>query len=147
MATEQGKVFVWRNYGRFNVAAHGDAPPPDDEWDTVLDHYRNQSSVRVLVHTENGAPTAAQRVRLNSVLKGRDMAVAVLTASPLARAAGMALRWFRPEIRLFAPTELEAALDYLGASGGERVELARTLEDLKGRISGSRPSRHASGVM
>ena len=133
-AAAEPKCFVWRQYGRFNVAAHSDAPPPDDEWDAVLEMYRTQRSLRVLVYTESGAPTAAQRVRLNAVLKGREFAVAVLTSSPLARAAGAALRWFRPEIRIFSPGELEAALDYLGATGSERGELVRLLDELKGKV-------------
>jgi hypothetical protein len=133
-AGTEDKVFVWRQHGRFNVAVHSDAPPPDDEWDKVLELYRNQRSLRVLVYTQNGAPTAAQRVRLNAVLKGREFVVAVLTSSPLARAAGAALRWFRPEIRIFNPSELEAALDYLGATATERAELPRLLDELKARL-------------
>lgn len=134
MAALRGKVFVWRQQGRFNVAAHGNDAPGDEEWDEVLAFYRTQRTLRILVYTENGAPTAAQRVRLNAVLKGREAAAAVITSSALARAAGAALRWFRPEIRIFAPADLEAALDYLGATGSERSELTRTLDELKARL-------------
>ena len=144
MAAVQGKAFAWRQYGRFNVAVHADTAPADEDWDAVLNHYRTERTVRVLVFTQNGAPTAAQRVRLNAVLKGREAAVAVLTSSALARAAGVALRWFRPEIRIFAPAEIDAALDYLGAVGGERAELARVLEELKGKLGLVRQSSHAS---
>ena len=143
MAMVQGKSFVWREQGRFNVAVHSDAAPADEDWDAVLDRYRVQRSLRVLVYTQNGAPTAAQRVRLNAVLKGKEAVVAVLTSSALARAAGAALRWFRPEIRIFAPSELEAALDYIGATGSERVELARTLNELKGKPGLPAQTQHA----
>jgi hypothetical protein len=135
MAPVQSKSLVWRQLGRFSVAAHSDAPPTDDDWNTVLEEYRSTpGALRVLVYTEGGAPNPMQRVRLTTVLKGRDVAVAVLTHSVLVRAAGMALRWFRPELRLFAPSELDAALDYLGASGVERGELVRTLDELRGKL-------------
>jgi hypothetical protein len=144
MATVQGKAFVWRQQGRFNVAAHTTEAPPDDQWDALLDFYRGQRTLRILVYTESGAPTAAQRVRLNAVLKGREALVAVLTSSALARAAGAALRWFRPEIRIFDPSDIDAALDYLGATGSERGELARTLDELKGKLGLLKQSVHPS---
>jgi hypothetical protein len=142
MATVQGKAFVWRQQGRFNIAAHTNEAPPDDQWDALLDFYRTQRTLRVLVYTEGGAPTAAQRVRLNAVLKGREALVAILTSSALARAAGAALRWFRPEIRIFSPAELEGALDYLGAAGSDRADLARALDELKGKLGLSKQSVH-----
>lgn len=47
-------------------------------------------------------------------------------------------------IRIFAPGELDAALDYLGAAGSERAELARVLEELKGKLGLIRQSSHPS---
>ena len=129
--TTVGSTFAWCRRGRFNVVVHPDRPPSDADWDSLLADYAVQAMVRVLVYTEGGAPNAAQLVRLTGTLKRRESLIAVLTHSALARAAGMALSWFRPDIRILGPTAVDAALDYLGATGAERADLVRTLAELK----------------
>ncbi len=117
---------------RFAVVVHADNPPTDAEWNALLDEYLTKPKVaRILVYSAGGAPNAKQRVRLTSVLSLRGGSVAVLTPSKLARAAGMALNLFRPEIRVFAPSEIKLALDYLGANEVERAELVRVLGEVK----------------
>jgi hypothetical protein len=132
MAIVQSRSFAWRRVGRFVLAVHGQVSPGDGEWDACVNEIvATPGPIHVLVHTEGGAPNAAQRVRLTAGFKGRKISVAVLTQSALARAAGIALRWFRPEVRLFAPTEVDAALDYLEATSTERIEIQRSLAEMK----------------
>jgi hypothetical protein len=120
---------------RFAVVVHAENPPSDAEWNALLDEYLTKPGVaHVLVYSAGGAPNAKQRVRLTSVLSLRGGSVAVLTPSKLARAAGMALNLFRPEIRVFAPSELDLAFDYLGANEVERAMLARVLDEVKAEL-------------
>jgi hypothetical protein len=60
--------------------------------------------------------------------------VAVLTRSPVARAVGLAVRVFRPEVRVFALDEIEAALEYLDVPASERATLLRLLDELKAEL-------------
>jgi hypothetical protein len=55
----------------------------------------------------------------------------VLTPSALARAAGTAISWFNPSIKMFDPEALERALDHLDATRAQRDLLARTLGELR----------------
>jgi hypothetical protein len=130
------KALVWRNRARFMVVVHGEQTASDAEWAAMLDDFLSEpSGARVLVYAGgSGAPNVQQRVRLTGVLRQRRGLVAVLTRSPLVRAVGLALRVFRPEISVFALTDVEGALDYLGAAPNERAELLRTLTELKAEL-------------
>jgi hypothetical protein len=132
----RSKSFCARKLGNVVVFVHGSRAPTDSEWDVVLDYYRqapDASRLRALVYTEGGAPDAKQRARLVE-FSHATARIAVLTASALARAAGIAISWFNPQLRLFKPSEVERALDHLEATTGERVELRRTLAELQGEI-------------
>jgi hypothetical protein len=137
------KSVAWRQVGRLFVVVHSETSPTDVEWDAQIRTFTaGRGPIRILVHTEGGAPNAAQRGRLTALLKGRDLAVAVLTNSALARAAGVALRWIRPQLRLFAPSEIERALDYVGSAGQERADVRAALDDLKAKLN---PPRTRTG--
>jgi hypothetical protein len=83
--------------------------------------------MRILVYTAGGSPNTAQRARRNALLGDRNIPQAVVTASALARAAGTAISWFQPTFRLFAPDQLEKALDHLAVPGGARLRLRRAI--------------------
>ncbi len=120
------------------VFAHATLAPSDVEWSRVLDVYRahpNISSLRTLVHTDGGAPNAAQRADLSSLLAGTKMPIAVITTSVLARAAGTALTWLNPGFRMFAPTAFEGALDHIGATGVDRRILKDTVDELRRELA------------
>lgn len=54
----------------------------------------------------------------------------------LARAAGSAVRWFNPHLRVFAPGELERALDYLELRDEYRQEARAALTTLRSELPG-----------
>ena len=64
--------------------------------------------------------------KLNAKLGKRRVRIAVLTPSPLARAAGTAVHWFRPEVCVFGPSNVDSAMAHLDVS----PELARQLKDV-----------------
>jgi hypothetical protein len=98
---------------------HNALPPLAHEWNHNIDVYRthpNLDDVRVLVYTEGGSPNAAQRADLTAAVSNRKMLVSIVTQSVLARAAGTAIAWLIPGLRIFSPTDTEKALDHIGAS-------------------------------
>lgn len=129
----RSKSLCARKLGNVVVFVHGSVAPSDPEWESVLDYYRqvpDSSRLRALVYTDGGAPDAKQRARLVE-LSHTKARIAVLTASAFARAAGIAVSWFNPHLRLFKPSEVERALDHLEVTPEERVELRRILAELK----------------
>jgi hypothetical protein len=119
------------------VYVHGAAAPSDEEWDSVLAHYDAPQAnlpLRTLVYTEGAAPNAAQRARLNTKLGARRVRIAVLTPSALARAAGTAVHWFRPEVSIFGPRDIERALAHLVVTENESRDLTLALRELKREV-------------
>jgi hypothetical protein len=129
---------AFRAYATFLVVVHNALPPAADEWNQVIAVYRdhpNVASLRVLVYTDGGSPNVAQRSDLTAAITNRNMLTAVVSSSVLARAAGIAISWLVPNLRMFNPTELESALDYLGATGGDRRILREIVDQLRRDLS------------
>lgn len=133
VAMPSPRSFVARRLDDVIVYVHDERSPTDEEWEQALSHYReapDPTLVRALVLTAGGAPNAKQRSRLNQVA-GTSCAIAVLTPSPIARAAGVAVAWFNPRVRIFGRSEVEEALDHLAVSSERRPVLRRLLAELE----------------
>lgn len=129
---------VGRQVGNAVVLAHGEKAPTDEEWQAILGMFTGvprPTDLRVLVHTLGAAPGATQRARLNAALQGTTPRIAVLSDSPVARAAGTAISWFQPRFRVFRPTDLSLALDHLEVDRSERRVLETTLDELRAEIA------------
>lgn len=130
----RAKSFLAKRVRNVLIYVHTAAAPDDHDWDQVLSFYEGGSSdqkVCTLVYTEGGAPNAAQRARLNARLGSDVVRIAVLTSSAVARAAGTAVTWFRPHVRVFRPHDEEGAMDHLQLSPEGRQEVRETLQDMK----------------
>ena len=142
------KTMSARRLGDVFIFFHTSTAPSDEEWDSVLDLYRKApdiSRVRTFVYTEGAAPNAAQRARLNAVLRDTKPRMAVVTPSQLARVVGTAIRWFNPSFHVFAPSEIDQAFLHLGASSEERRGIERTLAELKSEVSDAITGGQATG--
>jgi hypothetical protein len=103
------------------VSVHGRQNPTDADWDPyvasiggTLDHHGGDSTrIRGLSITTGGGPTTLQRDRLNSLLAGRSVRVAVVTPSKITHGIVTALSWFNPMIRAFSPARFADAIRYL----------------------------------
>jgi hypothetical protein len=132
------KSYVARKVGNIMVYVHADVPPTDAEWEAGISFFKETSDpsrLSALVYTQGGAPNAAQRARLNAVLGSNKVRIGLLTASAAARAAGVAVRWFNPELSIFGPEDVEAALDHIRAPTDQRSEVKRALTELKSELS------------
>ncbi len=130
----RAKSFLAKRVRNVLIYVHTAAPPNDEEWDEVLSFYEagtREQKVCTLVYTEGGAPNAAQRARLNARLGPGLVRIAVLTSSAIARAAGTAVTWFRPHVRVFGPNDLQGAMDHLELSPEGRQEVGEALQELK----------------
>jgi hypothetical protein len=105
------------------LVVHGDKPPSDAQWNAFVDcmHARAVETKRVphtLVLSTGGSPNARQRAISKervSDLGDATERIAVLTSSAIVRGAVTALAWIvRNNFRAFAPSEMRAALLYLG---------------------------------
>jgi hypothetical protein len=128
------KSFLARRVRNVTIYVHTAGTPSDAEWDTVLSFYDNandEQQLRTLVYTAGAAPNAAQRARLNDALGARRVRIAVLTPSSLARAAGTAVGWFRPEVRAFGASDESRAIAHLGIGEEIARDVLKALGEMK----------------
>jgi hypothetical protein len=130
----RSKSFAARKVGDVIICAHTSQAPTDAEWDEVIDYWSHPADLSrlcALVYTEGGAPDPRQRARLRSRLGDVKVRIAVLTASALARAAGVAVSWFNPAVRIFRVDDVEKALHHLDVAPAQRRDLRRVLSELQ----------------
>jgi hypothetical protein len=98
--------------------------PREEEWDAFLQLLEatkeNLTKLRILVITDGGGPNAAQRKRLETVLKGRSVRVAIVTDSAKSRFIASAVSLFNRDHRGFSKSEIQLAYDHIGLSPTER---------------------------
>jgi hypothetical protein len=129
------KNMCFRFIGRIFLLAHTHQPPSDDEWDTALAEIglflASPGQQCVLVFTDGGAPSAAQRKRLRDVLNGRDLLIAVLSGALIPRFVSASIALFNKSIRSFTPDEFLQARDYLRIDEAEMKQLREAFAQLQ----------------
>lgn len=124
---------VSRVQGDLVVCAHNTETPSNAEWDEFLEifrHARSISELRILVFTDGAAPNTMQRASLTKALDGKQPRIAVLSGSRVVRGVATAISWFNPNIDVFPPENVTAALDHLRIVGSDRS----TATDLAGEL-------------
>jgi hypothetical protein len=98
--------------------------PLDSEWNEFLKlmeaNRENFEKLRILVVTEGGGPNSAQRGRLQEVLRGKPVRVAVVTDSAKSRFIASAVSLFNRDHRGFWKSEMALAYEHLGLTAVER---------------------------
>lgn len=136
---------VFATLGQVTVALHTKNPPSDEEWEEYLNahqrYFERGMSMRFLILTEGGAPTATQRMRMNEVVadwmrKNPDcVRTAIITHSSFVRGVVTAIGWFRPIARAFAPDHIQQALAYLDVPESQMVEIEQLVPKLKAKMA------------
>ena len=130
------KSKAYRQVKRIVLAVHNEKDPTDEEYAAYcefclgLPTYVNS----YLIKTDGGNLTPKQRAATNETLKKRgtpEPTVAVVTPKVMVRGVVTALSWFNKNIRSFAPTEIDAAMKYLGLTPLEMGEAAVALRKLE----------------
>lgn len=113
--------------------------PRDEEWEEFLRVLRTRgehfASLKILVVTDGGGPNADQRKRLEAVLKGRAVRVAIVTDSAKSRFIASAVSLFNRDHRGFSKAEIQSAYGHLGLSPKERQMCEAALRELDPMIA------------
>ena len=106
--------------GRLAIFWHDREAPREDDWNAALTLLSDVdlATLRVLVLTKGGAPTATQRARLGQVVHG-PVPVAVVSDHVGVRFVASTLALFMKRIKTFRTDELPAAYAHLDLSRAE----------------------------
>lgn len=111
--------------------------PRDEEWNAflrLLEACEDIERVRLLVVTDGGGPNSAQRSRLEGVLKGRSMRVAIVTDSAKSRFIASAISLFNRDHRGFSRAEMAGAYAHLRLTAVESRQVEFALRDMEPMI-------------
>ena len=144
MATPVKRNMAFGKVAACFVLVHTKQPPSDAEFEAYIQfleqHAGDGGDLRVLVITEGGAPTAAQRMQMNeaqnAAMLDRSISfrVSTVTDSVFVRGVVTALSWFHPVYRAFSPAEMKQALAYLDIPPESFDEVIRVVDRLKGQL-------------
>ena len=131
---------VYGRVGRIAVMVSGRENPSDAEWDRYVDFLEAMGtpgpSARTLAVTAGGAPSSAQRVRLEKRIgearKGSKLAV--VTGSTFARGILNGWALVRPGYRAFAPDKLDEAMRFLDVPAGSVPEVEGLVWQLQAEL-------------
>ncbi|MEP7048756.1 MAG: hypothetical protein ABJB12_00320 [Pseudomonadota bacterium] len=115
---------VTRKVGSLLILREGRTDPLDSEWDVTLgilaEHRHEIDQIKVLVFTDGGGPTQAQRRRLEQTLNGKPIRVAVVSDSMKVRFICSSVALFTSNLSSFRVTELRDAFAWLNLTPEER---------------------------
>jgi hypothetical protein len=123
-----GKAFkprqVTRKVGSLVILREGRSDPHDAEWDVTLgilaEHRHEIDQIKVLVLSDGGGPTQAQRKRLERTLEGKPIRVAVVSDSMKVRFICSSVALFTSNLSSFRVAELKEAYAWLDLTAEER---------------------------
>jgi hypothetical protein len=129
------KTMEWRVDPALVVAVNTDADPSDADWDAFLKDLVPVVPVLrgMLVYTAGPGPSVSQRARANAVLAKAqaNLPIAVMTSSRMARGIVTAFSWaVDRNIKAFAPTDFQGAVDFLGLSPDDQIKTKVVLKQL-----------------
>jgi hypothetical protein len=124
---------------RLLVSYLTERPPSDGEWDAWIGaaHALRElhRDFRLLVISEGGHPNLAQMERLRAA-KRSEPRTAIVSDSPVLHALGSLLnfvKFFNPQLRLFAPTDRAGAYSHIGLNPRECLVAEMAVDRLRRR--------------
>lgn len=112
------------------VVVVGPSTPDDAEWELLVVAMRKERHQRTLVVSAGGGPSAAQRKAILDASGGKGLPAAIITDSVMVRGIATAIAWFVPDVRAYAPGELQAALKHLDITM-PAAAVQRVIDELK----------------
>jgi hypothetical protein len=110
---------VWQGSVTVVVSLHGPGFPSDGEWDAHMAAssraraLSGEAPFRILVLSDGGGPTSAQRSRLAERPGRRPTRGALVTSSRMAAGIGAVMSLVYPGVKIFAPHDFARALAHL----------------------------------
>jgi hypothetical protein len=125
---------------RLFLVVYGTTDPTDEEWDAYLELVKRHGIDRTmqLIFTEGGEPSAPQRRKLNELLGGHPVPVAVVSGSVRVRGTVTALSWFNRKIRAFPPSAMGDAIAYLEIPASRTDLIEREVRQLQAELGQGR---------
>ena len=128
-----------RRVGWLLLARQNAEPPSDDEWARFLvllgEARPHFEQVKILVLTEGGGPSSAQRESLAKTLAGKPVRVAVVTNNVKVRFVAAMVALFHKEMRCFSREEYRLACSHVGMTADEASTAQRILAEMGERIA------------
>jgi hypothetical protein len=124
--------------GNLHIIVVGERDPAPTDWKAYMDAIPAEEKrgidikqMRTLVFSDGGGPNAAQRKVASDLLGARDTPLAIVTGSAVTRVMTTARRWFNPHCRAFPPSEVGAALEFLGIPGIKFQQILRLAREVQ----------------
>src|SRR5690349_5741196 len=92
------------------LMAHTDKPPAEAEWNDYLSSVKDEKISQIMIFTDGGGPTAAQRKELKDALGGRTMPSAVVADAMGVRFIVSSVALFNKGIRSFGSSHFADAV-------------------------------------
>jgi hypothetical protein len=125
---------------RLFIVAYRTTNPTDAEWDEYLalvERHGIEQTVQ-LICTDGGEPTALQRRKLNALLAGRMVPVAVVSDEPRILRTVSFLSWFNRKIKVFPAARLDLALEHLEIPTSRAEMIAAEIRSLRAQLGQDR---------
>jgi hypothetical protein len=121
---------------RLFIVVYRATNPTDEEWNEYLalvERHGVEQTVQ-LISTDGGEPTSLQRKKLNALLAGRMVPVAVVSDEPRILRTVSFLSWFNRKIKAFPPARLDQALAHLEIPTGRETLIAAEIRSLRAQL-------------
>jgi hypothetical protein len=112
-------------------------PPTEGEWQAFLADFAGQdlSTLRVLIMTDGGGPTAMQRATLKTLMAGRSVRAAVVSDSIKVRFIVATIALINPVHHCFTGGERAKAYEFLGLTSAEQARADTTIRQLNALVA------------
>lgn len=124
----------------YSLVVHSEDPPASEDWDVFITErgeHPTDITAPTLIYSAGGGPNSMQRGQLESLMNEKNakhLRVAVVTPSRLVRGIGTAVSWFQPNLKVFAPADLEKAYEHLDMAGELRQQCQARLQEMAGQL-------------
>lgn len=126
---------VTRKVETLVILREGKKDPTDSEWDETLrilaEHRQEIDHIKVLVLSDGGGPTQAQRKRLEQTLEGKPIRVAVVSDSMKVRFICSSVALFTSNLSSFKVSETREAYRWLKLSSHECKLADRNIAEMR----------------
>jgi hypothetical protein len=127
-----------RRFGNLMVLRQNREDATEEDWKAFLgflsDHHHELEQIRLLVYTDGGIPTAAQRRKLADTLGNKQMLVAAVSDNIKVRFSGATIALFQKNYRQFTTAEIGRAFDHLKLTPSEARQVSETLRELEASL-------------
>jgi hypothetical protein len=131
-----GKAIAWGWVEGYLILVSVRGAIDQTEWNALIaDIAARRASLQGALVAPRSAPTATQRRQLVEVTQGSSIVAAILSSSPVVRAALTALNFFtRGQGKAFPPEQVDAAWSFIGAPQHLYPQAHETLAALEAKL-------------